>query len=127
MANELKLVQVSPASNPDRMICSLTVSGNYVNGTPDPLPLDDIGDPQIIGEIPLPAVGTNPPAVPPKIFGFADGYYAQVQKTVANGQTSFGARWFQSEGNELATGAFPAAITGGQLFVEVQTNPAQQS
>lgn len=125
--NVLTLAQVSPPSNPDKMICSLAVSGNYVQGTPDPLPLGSIQDPSAIGAIPLPSVGTNPPPTPPKVYGFAGGYYAQVQKTVANGVTSYGLRWYASEGNELATGAFPAAITGGQLFAEILVNLATQS
>ena len=126
--NALTLVQVSPPSNPDTMICALAVSGNYTNGTPDPLPIGSISDPSAIGEIPLPGVATNPPPVPPKVFGFAGGYYAQVQKTVSNQQTSFGLRWYASEGNELGSGAFPAAIAAnGQLFVEIKVNLATQS
>lgn len=127
MANALKLLQVSPSSNPDRMECALTVSGDYTNGTPDPLPLNAISDPSAIGAIPNAGSETNPPAVPPRIYGFAGGYYAQVEKTVANGLTTFGLRWYASEGNELATGAFPPAITGGQLFAEILVNLAQQS
>jgi hypothetical protein len=124
--NALKLVQVSPASNPDKNLCALTVSGNYVNGTADALPLSAISDPGAIGQVPLNNPGQNPPPVPPRVFGFADGYYAQVQATVANGVTTFGLRWFASEGNELASGAYPAAIAGGQLFVEIQV-PVQQN
>lgn len=125
--NALTLVQTSPSSNPDRMVLKCVVSGNYVNGTPDPLPLDAISDAAAIGVIPNAGSKTNPPPVPPRVFGFAGGYYAQVQKTVANGQTSFGLRWFASEGNELGSGAFPAAITGGQLFAEVLVDLAAQS
>ncbi len=125
--NALELVQTSPSSNPDRMLCALTVSGDYTNGTPDPLPLAAISDPSAIGVIPNAGSATNPPLVPPRVFGFAGGYYAQVEKTVANGQTTFGLRWFSSQGNELASGAFPAAITGGQLTAEIFVNLATQS
>lgn len=128
MANVLTLVQVSPSSNPDRMICSVAVSGDYTNGTPDPLPLAAIADPGAIGRIPLPGVATNPPAAPPKVFGFLNGYSAQVQKTVANGQTSFGLRWFAPGGAEVATGPFPGGLLAGlQLFLEILVDLFQQS
>jgi hypothetical protein len=124
--NALKLVQTSPASNPDKMSCALTVSGDYTNGTPDPLPLNAISDPTAIGVIPNAGSETNPPSIPPRVYGFAGGYEAQVQKTVANGQTTFGLRWYLG-GVELASGAFPAAISGGQLFCDVLANLPQQS
>jgi hypothetical protein len=117
--NALKLLQTSPASNPDRNFAAITVSGNYVNGTADPLPLTAIADPGALGQVPLNNPGAQPPPVSPRWFGFAGGYYAQVQRTVANGVTSFGLRWFGAEGAEVATGAFPAAITGGEHFLEI--------
>jgi hypothetical protein len=128
MANKLTLVQVSPPSNPDRMICSVAVSGDYTSGTPDPLPLGSIADPSAIGAIPMPGVGTNPPPSPPRVFGFMNGYYAQVEETVAEGQTSYGLRWYAPGGGEVATGAFPGGLTGGlQLFVEILVDLATQS
>ena len=129
MANALTLVQVSPPSNPDRMIVKCAVSGNYTNGTPDPLPLGAIGDPSAIGAIPLPGVGTNPPPVTPGVFNsFTEGYTPVVERTVTGGQTSFGLRWWDNANHaELASGAFPAAITGGEIFLEILVNLATQS
>jgi hypothetical protein len=127
MSNTLKLVQTSPPSNPDRNIAAVTVIGNYINGTADNLPLSAISDPQILGQVPQPNPGQNPPPVSPKWFGFCAGYYAQVQRTVANGVTSFGLRWFSNQGAELGTGAYPAAITGGENFLEIQVNTQQNT
>lgn len=125
--NALTLVQVSPASNPDRMLLKCVVSGNYTNGTPDPLPLNNISDPAGQGVIPNAGSETNPPPVTPGIFNsFTQGYAPQVERVVANGQTTFGLRWYQG-GNELASGAFPAQITGGEIFIEVPINLATQS
>ena len=126
--NALTLKQTfSPASNPDKNIVAITVSGNYTNGTADPLPLNAIADPGALGQVPQPNPGQNPPPVSPKWSGFAGGYYAQVQRTVTNGVTAFGLRWYASEGNELGSGAFPAAITGGEHFLEVLVNTYQNT
>lgn len=126
MANQLTLVQVSPPSNPDTMFVKCAVSGNYVNGTPDPLPLQNILDPQIIGAIPM--TNTNLSVTPAIFNSNCGGYYPQVQRSVTNGVTSFGLRWFQlSTGGELVSEAFPAAITGGEVFLEIKVNLAQQS
>lgn len=124
--NVLSLVQTSPSSNPDRMLLKCVVSGDYTQGTPDPLPLSNISDPSGMGVIPNSGSGTNPPAVTPSVFNAAtQGYRAEVWRVVANGLTSFGLRWF-SGGNELASGAFPAQIAGAEIFIEVLANlPAQ--
>ena len=128
MANALELVQTSPASNPDKNFVSVTVTGAYVDGTPDNLPLNLIADPQVLGQVPQPNPGQNPPPVTPRVFGFTPGYFAQVERTVANGVTSFGLRWFQlSTGAELASGAYPAAITGGEIFLEILVNTQQNT
>ena len=133
MANQLTLVQVSPPSNPDRMLVKCVVSGNYTNGTPDPLPLGAIQDPSAIGAIPLPGVATNPPPVTPGIFNsYTPGFFPVVERVVtgagASQQTAFGLRWYQlSTGAELISEAFPAAITGGEIFLEIPVNLATQS
>jgi hypothetical protein len=126
--NALSLVQVSPASNPDTNIVNCTVGGNYVAGTPDPLPLNAIADPGAIGQVPMPGVAQNPPAVTPQVVNAnCGGYYAQVVRTVAAGQTSFGLRWYGAEGAELASGAYPAAITGGEIFIAILVNTSQNT
>ncbi len=124
--NALSLVQTSPASNPDTNVVKATVSGAYVSGTADPLPLSAIADPLALNQVPLNNVGAAPPPVTPQVFGFWAGYYAQVQRTITNGVTSFGLRWFLSEGSELGTGNFPAAITGGETFLRILCPTVQQ-
>lgn len=129
MANQLTLVQTSPSSNPDRMLLKCAVSGDYVNGTPDPLPLNAVADPTAIGVIPNTGSATNPPPVTPGIFNqYTPGFFAVVERSVAAGQTTFGLRWYQlSTGAELISEAYPAAITGGEIFLEVPINLATQS
>ena len=68
MANALKLVQTSPASNPDTNLVQVTVSGDYTSGTPDPLPLADIADPQALNQVPLNNVGAAPPPGPGPVW-----------------------------------------------------------
>ncbi len=128
MANKLTLVQTSPAVNPDRNLVSVAVTGNYTNGTADPIDLTKILDPQSVGQVPMNNPGQNPPLVNPAVYSiFANGYYCQVQKTVTNGVTSYGLRWYSSQGNELATGAFPADILAAQLTLEILVALFRQS
>jgi hypothetical protein len=125
--NALSMAQASPASNPDRNIVSIAVTGAYIQGTADNLPLNAIKDPKAIGQVPQPNPGQNPPPVSPRWFGFAGGYYAQVQRTVAGGVTSFGLRWYASEGAELASANYPDAILNGEHFLEILVNTQQNS
>jgi hypothetical protein len=122
MPNALTLVQTSPASNPDKNTVSCAVTGAYTSGTPDPLPLAAIADPQELVQVPM---NTTPP-VTPRWFGFCAGYYAQVQRSVSAGVTSFGLRWFAAEGSELASANFPAAILNGESFIEILCQTTQQ-
>ena len=115
--NALSLAQTSPASNPDRNLVQVTVSGAYVHGTADPLPLDDISDPGALSQVPF---DPQRLVVTPSVYNaWCAGYYAQVERTVADGVSSFGLRWFESEGTELGSDPYPAAITGGEIFLEV--------
>ena len=125
--NALTLVQTSPASNPDTNIVKVAVTGAYVQGTADTLPLSAIADPQVLNQVPLNNAGSAPPPVTPEAFGFTPGYFAKVQRLVANGLTSFGLRWFQlSTGAELASANYPAAITGGEVFLRILCPTTQQ-
>jgi hypothetical protein len=124
--NALTLVQTSPASNPDTNIVKVTVSGAYVITVADTLPLNAISDPQQLNQVPLNNAGAAPPPVTPEVFGFWAGYYAQVQRIVTNGVTSFGLRWFESEGTELPSENYPAAITGGETFLRILCPTTQQ-
>lgn len=127
--NALTLVQTSPASNPDTNLASIATTGAYVSGTPDPLPLSSIADPQTLVQVPMNNPGIAPPNVDPEWFGFAAGYYAQVQRTGAGTAASpyaWGLRWFLSEGSELGTGAFPAAILAARQFLRILCPTTQQ-
>jgi hypothetical protein len=125
--NALSLVQTSPASNPDTNMLKVTVTGAYVNGTADTLPLNAISDTQQLNQVVSNNIGSAPPPVTPEVFGFTLGYFAQVQRVVTNGVTSFGLRWFQlSTGAELASENFPAAITGGEIFLRMLCQTTQQ-
>ena len=125
--NALTLVQTSPASNPDTNIVKVAVTGAYVQGTADTLPLSAIADPQVLNQVPLNNAGSAPPPVTPEVFGFTPGYFAQVQRSVAAGVTSFGLRWFQlSTGAELASANYPAGITGGEVFLRILCPIVQQ-
>lgn len=125
--NALTLVQTSPASNPDINIVKVAVTGAYVQGTADTLPLSAISDPQVLNQVPLNNARSAPPPVTPEVFGFTPGYFAQVQRSIANGLTSFGLRWFQlSTGAELTSENYPAAITGGEVFLRILCPTVQQ-
>lgn len=121
MSNILTLKQTSPATNPDRNIVDVSPSGNYTNGTPDPLPLNAILDPLSLTQVPMNNIGSNPPPVTPYILNnYTPGFYPIVERTVANGTTSFGLRWFVSTtGIEIGSGAYNAAIVNGETFLEI--------
>lgn len=127
--NALTMAQTSPASNPDTNLCSIATTGAYVSGTADPLPLTAIADSQLVVQVPLNNPGMNPPTVDPDWFGYAAGYYAQVQRTGAGTVASpyaWGLRWFLFEGSELGSGNFPAAITGARHFLRILCPVTQQ-
>lgn len=127
--NALTMAQTSPASNPDTNLASIATTGNYTSGTADTLPLTGIQDTQIVVQVPLNNPGAAPPFVDPEWFGYAAGYYAQVQRTGAGTSASpyaWGLRWFASEGSELGSGAFPAAITGARHFLRILCPVTQQ-
>lgn len=125
--NALTLLQTSPASNPDTNLIKVAVTGAYVNGTADTLPLNAIADPQQINQVPSNNIGSAPPPVTPEVFGYTPGFFAQVQRVVTNGVTSFGLRWFQlSTGAELVSANYPAGITGGEIFLRMLCQTVQQ-
>ena len=127
--NALTMVQTSPASNPDTNFCSIATTGNYTNGTPDPLPLTAIADPQVVVQVPLNNPGAAPPNVDPVWSGYANGYYAQVQRTGAGTLASpyaWGLRWYSNQGAELGSGAFPAAILAARHFLSILCPVTQQ-
>jgi hypothetical protein len=116
--NALTLVQTSPASNPDKNIVKCVITGAYVNGTADTLPLSAIADSQVLVQVPFNQ--QNLTVTPSILNEYVPGYYAQVQRVTTAGVVTFGLRWFQlSTGAELVTEAYPAAILAAELFLEI--------
>jgi hypothetical protein len=120
MANKLSVKKYSPQANPDVVILSLTVTGNYVNGTADTLNLNPNTwlDPLNLGVEGEPSL-TNPT---PSFYNLnAQGYTGFVSKGAT--LATYGIRWYAPGGAELASGAYPAAITGGELSIELFISP----
>ena len=111
----LKLVQ---AAGPDNRLYvkAATADNVYVTGgvTLDISP-GKILDPNALG-----VVGPSQvPVLPPGPFSTSwDGYYAEVIPT-SGGLNGYKLRIWASEGNELAAGAYPAAISAGTLILEI--------
>lgn len=110
------LIRNSPSVNPDREYLALTFSGNYVTGgdTCDltPQTIKDPGAKGVLGP-------TNVPSVIPKpITSNCGGYYAEwsIGTTLANAKLI----WYAPGGAQLAAAAYPAAITGGVVQLEVE-------
>jgi hypothetical protein len=143
----LTLVQTSPGdNNPDRNIVKVGFVGNYPGPSTsipvfqggDPLPLNNILDPQINGQVPMPNVGNNPPPVTPyPLNEWLDGYFTEIQRvTVGTGPaavTTFYLHLFAPGGTEVAAGtaystipAAPYAGTG-EVFLEILVPVHQQS
>lgn len=102
---------------PDWAVIQAVASGSYTIVTGDtlntsPSAWSDPNGKGILGE-PL-ALTTIPPSVETENLG---GYYAQFVPgtTLSNGKIHF----YSSQGAELASGAYPAAITGGVLTIKV--------
>jgi hypothetical protein len=129
--NALTLVQTSPATNPDTNLIKVAVSGAYVSGTGDVLPLNAIADPQALNQVVSNNIGTAAPPVTPEVFGYTPGYSAQVQRVVTGvglaAVTSFFLRWtVAATGAELATGAYPAGFAAFEIFLRMLCQTVQQ-
>lgn len=117
MALAPKLLGYLPTDSPDWAVIQAVASGSYTTVTGDTLNLNPSSwtDPNgkgLLGE-PLNAT-TMPPSIETENLG---GYYAQFVPgtTLANGKVHF----YSSQGSELGSGAYPAAITGGVLTIKV--------
>jgi hypothetical protein len=116
MALQPSIVKYTPNGVPNEAIVSIAASGNYVTGG-DTVNLNpqNIKDPNGVGLIGYPE---NQPKTPPSIDAQAlSGYYAQLVPGATLGANKI--QFFLSEGNELAAGAYPAAILGGTLTVKL--------
>ncbi len=117
MALAPQLLGYFPYDNPDHAIIKVVASGNYPNPAGDTLNLNPSAwaDPYGKGLLGLPL---NPTTVPPNVDAEnLGGYYAQVVPgaTLAACKVHF----YSSQGSEVANGAYPAAISGGVLTVQV--------
>lgn len=112
----LTLLAISPQVNPDRMFVKVTPAANYVQTVQDTFDMTNIADggTGLSGQTPLVLL----PAVTPTPYNEnLLGYYTTIQKgtTLKN----YGIRYWTPGGTEVATGAMPAAITGGELTLEI--------
>ena len=113
-----KLLGYLPTDSPDWAVIQAVPSGNYttnVGGDTLSISPGDYTDPNGKGVLGEPNVLTTiPPSTETENIG---GYYAQFipGTTLKNGKVKF----YQSQGSELGTGAYPAAITGGVLTFKV--------
>ena len=113
-----KVLRYEPINNPDSVILGITAAGNYttaVGGSTLNLNPSQFSDPNGVGVLGEPM---NQPATPPSVQAQAmAGYYAQLipGATLAVNKVAF----YASEGAELGTGAFPAAILNGTLTVRL--------
>jgi hypothetical protein len=129
--NALTLVQTSPASNPDTNLIKVAVSGAYVSGTGDVLPLNAIADPLTLNQVVSNNIATAPPPVSPEVFGYTPGYSAQVERVVTGvglaQTTAFYLRWtVATTGLELASGAYPVAFATFEIFLRMLCQTVQQ-
>jgi hypothetical protein len=103
---------------PDSVLLKCTPSGNYTTaegGDTANLNPKTFTDPLCVGVLGEPL---NQPATPPSIKEQAlGGYYAQLIPGATLGANAIA--FYESEGNELGSGGYPAAITGGTLTVEL--------
>ena len=140
MSVTFKVVDTSPASNPNKITLHGTFAGNYgVQGVGDPANLapysagNNAGgftNPENLALPSLPVWYEQAPAVKAENL---DGYYLQVTPAApAAGATNgvantvapingFGIRVFAPGGAELATdAAYPAAVLAGDFLLELQ-------
>lgn len=116
MALAPKLLGYLPTDNPDWAVIQAVATSNYVTGgdtlSVAPAAYTDPNGKGVLGE-PL-GLTTIPPSTETENIG---GYYAQFipGTTLANGKVKF----YQSQGAELAAGAYPAAILNGVLTFKV--------
>lgn len=113
----LAIVKHSPVTNPDRVFLAATVSDNYVTGG-DTLNLTPSSwtDPTGKGVVgPDPG---GPVLVPPSPFEEnLGGYYCAA--VPGTSLAAYKLKFYAPGGAELAAGAYPAAITGGNLVLEL--------
>lgn len=139
MSTACELIGLSPASNPDKMRLKVTFSGDYVNGTPDPLNLAPYDDGNNAGgftnpnQLPVPSMPfglEEAPAIGSQLIG---GYYVEpdplLPGAASNGVApvlalngGVGLRVYDPGGNELASGAYPAAMTNAGTGVIIEVN-----
>jgi hypothetical protein len=103
------MLQNDPLIEPTGIFAGVTFTANYATGG-DTLDLtaSKILDPSLLG-----VLGPNQnPIIPPDVINEnLDGYYIEI--IPGNALNTWKVQCFESEGNELAAGAYPAAFTTG--------------
>lgn len=144
MALAAKLIGTSAASNPDQLDFEVTFSGDYVNGTPDKLNLAPYDADNNAGgftnpdNLPVPELPLGleqAPAISAENIG---GYYVQPSPLLPGAASEgvaaslalkdgVGLTVYAPGGNELASGAYPAAMiaAGAGVLIRV-TLPKDQ-
>lgn len=115
MAVTLTLKKYTTPFNPEAMLVQVGVSGNYATGgdTLDLTP-SKILDPSVKG-----VVGPNQvPSIAPGVFtANLGGYRAEVVPGTT--LAGFKLKFYAPAGTEVPAGAYPAAITGGNLVLMI--------
>ena len=115
MPLQLTLQKYETPFNPTAMYCTVAFSGSYVAGG-DTLNLtpSTILDPGVRGVL---GPNTVPRVAPGVLSENLGGYYAQVVPGAT--LSTFKLKVYSPGGAELAAGAYPAAITGGNLSLVI--------
>lgn len=62
---------------------------------------------------------SSAPPVTPGIFGQANGGYRAEVIPTTGGLSAYKLKYYNADGTELAAGAYPAGITGGNLVLQI--------
>jgi hypothetical protein len=117
MSVALKVLRQVNAVNSLETYIAATMSGNYttgIGGDPCSLVASNIKDPNALS----PSLPGQVPQVPPSVEQASIGGYTAdlIQAATLSG---FALKFWTSEGVELGSGAYPAAISGGTVTLKM--------
>lgn len=121
----LKVLYQRESGNSKTLIVGVTLSGNYPADPGEVVTLQAGSIPNPNAKtVTGPSYNSVSPTIPPKIGAQAlNGYIAQLVPTATAGQFNL-QFWLGGSGaaapTELAAGAYPAAISGGTLTLELE-------
>lgn len=117
MSVALKVLRQVNDVNTLTTFIAATMSGNYttaVGGDPCSLAASNIKDPNALSPSLPGQVPPVPPTVDQEVLG---GYYSELIPAAT--LAGFALKFYAPGGAELATGAYPAAISGGTLTLKI--------